>query len=286
MVLDELRLDGKVALVVGAGGSGMGIHTALALAEAGAAVAGVDWSHEGVAAVESRLTGVAHSFHGIVADVTKLGDAERAVSDALGHFDRIDLLVNVAGGTRPGHWHRADEYPMSRFDEVLALNLRYVFVTCQETARHMIRRGGGGAIVNFSSVSAIASAPYHSPYGMAKAGIDSLTRTLAVELAPFGIRVNAVAPGSIRTPKTSSMSVDMGDEPVARWLEPEEVAHVVLFLLSNLSRGVNGQVLPVDGGISARSSLASSGSFAKVSVPEGFATVGRDAAANEAHGEA
>jgi 3-oxoacyl-[acyl-carrier protein] reductase len=259
MFQERLRLDGKVALVIGAGGVGMGINTSVALAEAGASVAGVDWSADGIAAVEERLGGLTGDFHGVVGDVTKAGDVERAVADAIEHFGRIDLLVNLAGGTRPGHWHRADVYPLEAFDEMLALNLRYVFIACQE-------------VVNFSSASALTSAPFHSSYGVAKAAINSLTKTLAVEWAEYGIRVNAVAPGSIRTPKTEAMALDMGSEPIARYLDPDEVAGVVLFLLSDLARGVNGQVVSVDGGASARSPLAELGEWAKVSVPKDFAT--------------
>src|SRR5207248_5876656 len=96
-----------------------------------------------------------------------------------------------------------------------------------------------------------------------KAAIDSLTRSMAVEWGQFGIRVNAVAPGSVRTPSTGRIALDMGDEPVARWLDADEIAAVILFLLSDLARGVNGQVISVDGGLSVRSVLASSGALAE-----------------------
>lgn len=259
--LPRLRLDGKVALIVGAGGAGMGMQTTLALAEAGAGLACVDYSEEAVAAVTDRLRGVRH--RGIVANVAEPADIDRAVEETLEEFGRIDCLVNVVGGTRR-HWHRTDSFPIEGFDEVFTLNLRYAFLSSQRVGRHMIERRGGGAIVNFSSAgSGITSAPYHGPYGAAKTAIASLTRTMAVEWGEFGIRVNAVAPGSVRTPSTGRLSLDMGDEAVARWLDPEEVASVVLFLLSDLSRGINGQTISVDGGLSIRPTLATTRALAE-----------------------
>ena len=105
--LDALRLDGKVALVVGAGGDGMGVQTTLALAEAGAAIAGVDWLPENLAALRNRFAGSETRFVPITADVTRPGDVEAAVATAIEAYGQIDLLVNVAGGTRPGHWGSA-----------------------------------------------------------------------------------------------------------------------------------------------------------------------------------
>src|SRR5262249_18822742 len=137
--------------------------------------------------------------YGIVANVLENGAVEKTVASAIEQAGRIDGLVNVAGGSPIGSWNPIHEYPTDIYEQVLHFNLGYLFLACREGGRHMIERGGGGSIVSYSSSSGFSSAPHHGPYGAAKAGIMALTRTMALEWGQYGIRVNAVAPGSVQT---------------------------------------------------------------------------------------
>ena len=256
MYLEKARLDGKVALIVGAGAGGIGTYTSLALAEAGAQVIAVDKSLELLADTERQIEQIGGYCYGILADVLQPNELRNAIRRSIEEAGPIHCLVNVAGGMLRGQWHRTDLYPDNTYDEVLGLNLRYVFTACREIGRHMIEEGVEGRIVNFASVSGIAGAPYHGPYGAAKAAVMSLTRSMAVEWGEFGIRVNAIAPGTVATPrnlyKAGSEEHARSWNPIPRRLEPEELAAVTLFLLSDLSSGITGQVLTVDLGASAR----------------------------------
>ena len=141
------------------------------------------------------------------ADLMDAGAAAQVVDQVLARMGRIDILVNVAGGTRHHQWSPLEDSPDSLFRDVFALNLDYVLRVSADTARHMIARGDGGAIVNFASISALHGAPYHGPYGAAKAAISAITETMAVEWARHRIRVNAIAPGSVRTPRCAKITL-------------------------------------------------------------------------------
>src|SRR5579862_2418933 len=180
MYLERLRLDGKNALVFGAGGPGMSIQTSLALAEAGATVIPVDKDEERVEGARRKIIEIGgRSAAGTTANLLDTHEAKQAVATAIDQVGDVHLLANVAGGTQLGQWMAIEDTPDDLYRAVLDLNLNYVFVTCREVGRHMIQRGIRGSIVNYASVSALTSAPYHGAYGAAKAGIMALTRTMA-----------------------------------------------------------------------------------------------------------
>ncbi|MBI3743362.1 MAG: SDR family oxidoreductase [Chloroflexi bacterium] len=257
MFVEKLSLTGKAAIVVGGGGGGIGTFTARALAEAGASVLVTDViaSRAEEAAKDIRAAkGKAIAFTGDIRDASV---ARRVVQVAGKEFGRLDVLANVVGGTTDASWRPALEYDEQIWDEDITRNLRYAFFTCQAAAKAMVAQKHGGSIVNIASASGLRAAPRHIAYGAAKAGIMSLTKTMAVEWGPHAIRVNAVAPGAIRTPKTSQnmneASVQYLSEivPLGRPGRPEDIAQVVLFLASDLAQYVSGQVITVDGGVMA-----------------------------------
>jgi NAD(P)-dependent dehydrogenase (short-subunit alcohol dehydrogenase family) len=248
-----IDLTGKVALICGAGGGGIGSAVSRCIAAAGATVAAVDMNEELNEATRRDLTDSGFTCETFAADLMNAEAAARVVDRVLARLGRIDILVNVAGGTRHHQWGPLEESSDSVFRDVFALNLDYVMRVSADTARHMIARGNGGAIVNFASISALHGAPYHGPYGAAKAGVSAITETMAVEWARHGIRVNAIAPGSVRTPRV--MQFTKGEDPHAhpdgrRSVSTAEIANAVLFLASEISSGITGQTLTVDAGMS------------------------------------
>jgi len=285
MYVERIWLDGKVVVVLGAGGGSMGTATSLALAEAGATVVGVDISDERVAEIGELVRSIGGKFHGVTADVRVTEHLRDLVRNTVKDFGGIDGLANVAGGSSPGTWHRMDDYPDDAYEQQMALNLGYVVKACREVGRHMIERGHGGVIVNYSSTSAHASSPYHGVYGAAKAGVEALTRTLATEWGEYGIRVNCIRPCGVRGP--SRLAVDEQDpragtahgarvisSPLTVEHVPAvngvaegatEIASVALFLVSDLAHFVSGHVLTVDGAVTARSPHGDAGIFAPLS---------------------
>lgn len=248
----NIDLSGKVALICGAGAGGIGSGVTQLLAEAGATIAALDHSEELNEATRQALAAEGFGCESFLVDLMNADEAAQVVDDVLARLGRIDIVVNVAGGTRHHQWGPLEESSDSDFRDVFALNLIYVMRVCADAARHMIARGGGGAMVNFASVSALRSAPYHGPYGAAKAGISAITETMAVEWARHGIRVNAIGPGSVRTPRV--MQFTSGEDPQAhpdgrRSVSTREIANGVLFLVSELASGITGQTLTIDAGL-------------------------------------
>jgi NAD(P)-dependent dehydrogenase (short-subunit alcohol dehydrogenase family) len=258
MIMDRLSLKGKTAIVAGAGGGGIGTATSLALAEAGANVVAIDIVEERVKDTEARVRAMGGVCLGVTADLRKKGDVHGAVAAAVERFGAVHCLASVAGGMQQGQWGRLEDYGDETFDAVLSLNLRYVFLISQAVAKQMIERGIMGTIASVASVSGVAGAPYHAPYGAAKAGLMALTRSMAVEWGVHGIRVNALAPGGVMTPRAQTHTppnigtIAQGMIPIGRICQPDEIAAGLLFLLSPLSSAVSGQTLIVDGGATAK----------------------------------
>jgi len=192
---------------------------------------------------------------GIAADVTKRAEVEAMVARTLDVFGQVDILVNNAGGSN--FIVPFADLRLPGWDKIMKLNLTSAVYACHAVGRHMLERGSG-SIVNVASVAGVASAPMLSPYGAAKAGLISLTKSLAVEWAQAGVRVNALCPGWTATDlnrnlweDTSASKATVAQVPMQRWGRAEEMAGPAVFLASDASSYMTGQVLLIDGGQTA-----------------------------------
>jgi NAD(P)-dependent dehydrogenase (short-subunit alcohol dehydrogenase family) len=243
-----LRLDGRGFVVLGAG-QGMGREAARALAGAGARVVCVDTVPERAAAVASEIDGVAW-----VGDMTDRATVQRLVADAAAALGRIHGLVDVIGMSRYTAITDTDDAEWAWHQDIV---LRHVWLSLQLFGRAMSATGGG-TMAFVASASAITGAPMHAAYGAAKAALMSLVRSAAVELGPARIRVNAVAPGVVWTPRVAEYLGEPGrrrnaaNVPLGRVALPADIAASLLFLSSDLSSYVNGQTLLVDGGVGSK----------------------------------
>ncbi len=259
----DILLTDRVAVVTG-GGGGIGQGTALGLAKFGAHVAVLDSVPERCAATEAAVRGLGRQAAGIVCDVTDSDQIRSAMSEVSERFGRIDVLVNNAGGVRAGLFMTQPERSIRRHVEI---NLISMLIATQEAAQHMIDAGRGGAIVNVSSIEGSRAAPMFAVYSACKAGMINFTRTMAVELAEHGIRVNCISPDHTVTPGgrgNRSGPVDpasWGDSspdwarvvPLGREGLVEECASAVVWLCSQMAAYVTGVNIPVDGGTWAAS---------------------------------
>ena len=256
--LDLFRLDGKVALVPGGGGA-IGSAIAGALAASGAKVTVVDMTQERADAAAESLRAAGADVLALGADVTSEADCERIVAATVERFGRLDIIVNCVGGGAGKVLHDAQDYPRSDWDWIMELNVRSTLLATQAAVKAMIAAGNGGAVVNISSVRAdLGINAGYSAYVAAKGAISSLTRQWATEWAKHGIRVNAIRPTFVDTPQVAMLLDDpafkagvVGRIPLGRVGDTSDLTGPVVFLASDAARFVTGQILGVDGGLTA-----------------------------------
>ena len=275
-------LEGQVALITGAGRvNGMGRAVAKALAAEGAAIAATDLTltgtrnvgeigqyderagWQGLPSLIAELEDLGVKAMAVTGDVSRKADADRMVAEVLGRFGRIDILHNNAGAPQGADRNLIWEVPEEWFDLVMAVNVKGVFLMSQAVTRHMLARGGGGRIINTASVAGKVGLKRTGPYNASKFAVVGLTQAMAVELAPYGITVNAVCPGMINTSRLDGgyrQQMPLEDleakkqararklVPVGRLGEADDIANLVLFLCSPASSYITGQSINVDGG--------------------------------------
>ena len=251
------RLEGKSAVITGAA-KGIGGATADVFAAEGARLVLTDIDGAGLDARRERLTMAGAELVTVVGDVAVEADAQRMIRSAVDAFGRIDILVANAGIIPLGS---IDESTVEDWDKVMSIDGRGMFLTCKYAIEAMLKTGGG-SIVCLSSISGMAGQSRQSTYGPAKFVATGLTKHLAVEWASRGIRVNAVAPGTIWTERVRQLPDEPGGteyveeikkaHPMGRLGEPEEVAKAIAFLASDDASFITGAILAVDGGYLAR----------------------------------
>tara|TARA_B100000614_G_scaffold184921_1_gene165488 strand:- start:1634 stop:2458 length:825 start_codon:yes stop_codon:yes gene_type:complete len=247
--LPVLTLEHRKALVVGGAGGGIGSAITHSLAQAGAHVSVITNEASHADSVHSEAQERGHDIECHISDVTDLKSFTATIDSVIAASGSIHHLVNVVGGAEVSDWSRAKDYELEMFDRILTRNLRYALISCQRIASSLISESTAGSIVNISSI-ATRSVPLLIGYGAAKAGLEAMSRTMAAEWGQYKIRVNAVAPGTVKTPRAGQD--DLNDAaakiPLQRRAEPQDIADAALFLLSEKASYITGQTLTVDGG--------------------------------------
>jgi NAD(P)-dependent dehydrogenase (short-subunit alcohol dehydrogenase family) len=244
-------LTGKKAFVTGAS-RGIGRVIAVALAAAGADVAVAARSQDGLAETARQVTELGRKAFVFPLDVTRQDDVTATVQEAIRLLGQLDIVVNNVGGMN--FMVPFLDMRVSGWEKIMRLNLDSTIYVCQAAGAHL-RERGRGSVINVASVAGMSATPGLMPYGASKAAVISVTKTLAVEWAPAGIRVNALCPGwtatdlneALRTAPDGGQSV-IASVPMGRWGRPEEMAGPAVFLASDASSFMTGQVLVVDGG--------------------------------------
>jgi len=257
MEKDLLRLDGRIVIVAGAAGGGIGTTVTSMVARAGATVIAVSRSRANLDRHIAPLIAQGLSIVPVAADVS----TDEGVAAAMEHARRtkghLYGLVNVAGGAATSTWMRWTRVTRADWRALLTQNLETMFFMSQAVAAEVRAQGRPGSIVSISSISGMNTAPFHIAYGTAKAALVAATRTMAVELALDNIRVNAVAPGVTATPASRTYvgedkERDCRAIAMGRRALPEEQGGAILFLLSDLSSYITGQTILVDGGLNLK----------------------------------
>jgi 2-deoxy-D-gluconate 3-dehydrogenase len=253
MTIENFQLMGKVAMVTGCN-TGLGQGMALALAQAGADIVGVNFTDPAETPELVQATG--RKFYDIRADVSQIDRLPQLIADAVSHAGRLDILVNNAGIIR-----REDAINFSEkdWDEVMDVNLKSVFFLSQAAAKQFIAQGQGGKIINIASMLSFQGGIRVPSYTASKSGVMGLTRLMANEWGKHNINVNAIAPGYMATNNTAALRADesrnaeiLGRIPAGRWGLPSDLAGPVVFLASRASDYVQGYTVAVDGGWLAR----------------------------------
>lgn len=252
---DPLRLDGRIVVVAGAGGGGLGTAVSDVAARAGATVIGASRGSDNLEQHLGPLVAEGLSVVPVAADVETadgVATVMQRVRETPGH---LHGLVTVVGGGPPATWGPSTGVSREDWDALFSTNLESMFFISQAVAAELQAQGRAGSLVAISSITALGAQPYNIAYGAAKAGVLSVVRTMALELAAAGIRVNAVAPGAMVSPASllpPNPELERRAIPMGRKGDVAEIAATVLFLLSEMASYMTGQCLTVDGGISLK----------------------------------
>ncbi len=246
------RLEGRTALITGAAG-GIGLGCAQAFAEEGCDLVLLDLDEPRVTAAAKDLAErTGRKVHALACDLADAQAAREAVIKAVGLLGHIEVLVNNAGILAPGDILDAE---LEDFDRVLAVNLRAPFIVGQAVARHMVEAKIKGSIINMSSINAVLAIPNQVAYVTSKGGVNQLTKAMALGLAPYGVRVNAIGPGTIVTDILKGVMENdearhrvLQRTPLKRFGEPGEIGRVAVFLASEDASYMTGQTIYPDGG--------------------------------------
>jgi len=256
--LARFRLEGKVAIVAG-GAGGIGSRLSLALAAVGASVGVLDRTAEQVAPMVTQIETLGGHALGVAADVTNESDVDRAIGEVADHYGRLDAIVHAVGGGAGSALYPAETYPENEFNRIFELNFTSALLVTQAAARQMIKAGNGGHILHISSVRGqLGINAGYLAYVAAKGAINSITRQQATEWAKYGINVNAIAPTFVDTPQVAMLLDDpafkaglVSRVPLGRVGETRDIVGPVLFFASDASSFVTGQILTIDGGLTA-----------------------------------